>query len=73
MIEKATFSTKVSLKLDKFSKTQDDTEISSKKTNKAKFVLTPGKKNLMMIESDDDSCSNHSSASRARHEAPANQ
>ena len=60
MIEKASFSTKVTLKLDKLQKTKDDTHINIKKTNKAKFVLSPGKKNLMLIESDDES--SHSSS-----------
>jgi hypothetical protein len=72
MIEKASFSTKVSLKLDKMSKTQDDTHLKIK-TNKAKFVLSPGKKNLMLIESDDETSSNNSSAPQARREAPSNQ
>lgn len=73
MIEKASFSTKVSLKLDKFNKTQDDTHLNLKNTKKAKFVLSPGKKNLMLIESDDETSSNNSSAPQARREAPSNQ
>lgn len=73
MIEKASFSTKVSLKLDKFNKTKDDTHLNIKNTNKAKFVLSPGKKNLMIIESDSETSSNNSSHSKARREAPSNQ